>query len=625
MAAFLLKLLRWARPYRTRLILGILLGVVAGLNEALLVVAIYFVFAVVFPQTGATEVQAAIQKLATYLPDVARFLSARVEELSLSPTVPTVLMVVAIIPAVMALRGVTSYLNIYLLEWVAIRVVADFRGKLLSHLLALPLSFHNRASTGDLMSRLANDVVTLHGALANSLVAIIKDPVALIAFAIYQVTQQPRLTLLSLIIFPACLVPAIIYARKIRRSAEAIQNETAAVFEGIHEALSGVRIVKAYNLEPVVAEQYRRTTNRFLSQFMRVTRASELPGPMIEFFGMIGAAALLALIALGGDQRTSAASFMAFISAIMLMYARIRSVIRVYNRLIQANAASRRVFALLETASDLPEPAEPLPLVAAGQDIHFEQVDFDYGDKPVLRDINLTVKAGQLVALVGASGSGKTTLTNLLLRFYDPKSGRVRIDGCDLREVASVDLRRQIAVVTQETILFNDTIRRNIELGRPGASNADIEAAARHAHAHEFILSKPDGYNTVIGERGVSLSGGQRQRLAIARAILRDAPILILDEATSALDTESERLVQAALDELMEGRTTICVAHRLSTVVNADLIVVLAEGRIVETGQHADLLRQDGYYRRLYELQFQPSGKAPDTQPVDGRVDKVGD
>lgn len=605
MVSFLFKLLHWARPYRFRLAMGILLGVAAGLNEALLVLAVYFVFAVIFPQTGAQEIQHALDRLAAYLPDLARFLGERVKEFAITPNLGTVVLVVSIIPAVMALRGIVNYLHTYLLQWVAVRVVADFRGKLLEHLIHLPLSFHSKTSTGEMMSRLANDVSTLHAALADSLVSLIKDPVALVAFATYQITQQPRLTLLSLLVFPVCLVPVIVYTRKIRKSSEAIQNETAAVFQGIQEALSGVRIVKAYNLDPVVAEQYRRNTNRFISQFMRVCRASELPGPMIEFFGMVGAAVLLAFIALDPKQGTSAAAFMAFLSAIMLMYARIKSVIRVSNRLVQARAASLRVFELLDTVSELPEPPHPLPLQAAGQDIRFENLDFDYGDKPVLRGINLTVKAGQLVALVGASGSGKTTITNLLLRFYDPKNGSIRIGQRDLREVSSKELRRQIAVVTQETILFNDTIRRNIELGRPGASAAEIEAAARHAHARGFILEKPAGYDTVIGERGVNLSGGQRQRLAIARAILRDAPILVLDEATSALDTESERLVQAALDELMQGRTTICVAHRLSTIVNADCIVVLAEGRVVETGRHEELLRRDGHYRRLYELQFQ--------------------
>jgi subfamily B ATP-binding cassette protein MsbA len=259
---------------------------------------------------------------------------------------------------------------------------------------------------------------------------------------------------------------------------------------------------------------------------------------------------------------------------------------------------------MLATQSSVPEPAQPRLLRADNADIQFDRVNFSYGEKTALHDISLQIKSGQLVALVGASGSGKTTLSNLLLRFYDPQRGAVRIGGADIREFTTRDLRSQIAVVAQENILFNDTIRRNIELGRPGASEAEIIAAARHAHAYEFITQKPEGFDTVIGEKGITLSGGQRQRLAIARAVLKNAPILILDEATSALDTESERAVQNALDELMKGRTTFCIAHRLSTILHADLIVVLDQGRIVESGRHDELVARGGVYQKLYELQF---------------------
>jgi ATP-binding cassette, subfamily B, bacterial MsbA len=275
-----------------------------------------------------------------------------------------------------------------------------------------------------------------------------------------------------------------------------------------------------------------------------------------------------------------------------------------HNHLHQARAASERVFQLLATENSVPEPAQPKMLHASNADIVFENVNFNYGEKQVLHNINLTVEAGRLVALVGASGSGKTTLANLLLRFYDPVRGTIKIGGVDLRDISTRDLRNQIAVVAQENILFNDTIRRNIELGRLGASNDEIVAAAKHAYAHEFILQKPEGFDAIIGEKGVSLSGGQRQRIAIARAVLKNAPILVLDEATSALDTESERAVQSALDELMKGRTTICIAHRLSTVLHADLIVVMDQGRIVETGTHAELSKRGGVYQKLYELQF---------------------
>jgi subfamily B ATP-binding cassette protein MsbA len=300
-----------------------------------------------------------------------------------------------------------------------------------------------------------------------------------------------------------------------------------------------------------------------------------------------------------------------FIGSLVSMYSPVKSLVRLQSELQRTRAATARVFELLATENTLVDPPHPVPIKAAGGDVHFDHVSFAYDSKPVLHDIQLRVQPGEKVALVGKSGSGKTTLANLLLRFYDPTSGAILIAGVDLRQAAVRDLRRQMAVVTQEVILFDDTIRHNIAFGRPGATNAEIEDAARHAFAHEFIMEKPQGYDSIVGEKGTNLSVGQRQRLTIARALLRNAPILLLDEATSALDNESERTVQAALDELMKGRTTICIAHRISTIQKFDRIVVLDAGRIVETGAHTALLAQGGIYAKLYALGSTLDGGIP--------------
>jgi len=370
------------------------------------------------------------------------------------------------------------------------------------------------------------------------------------------------------------------------------------------ESFSGYRVIKSYNLEGVVTQEFRRSANESISIYMRIIRASEITGPMIDFFAAFGVAMALLYMVYLAKANPNPGDFILFAGSIFSMYGPMKNITRLNNQITQARAASERVFELLATANSVPEPVSPKPLHADRADIEFKNVHFAYGEKPVLHDFSLTVKAGQLVALVGASGSGKSTLANLLLRFYDPTQGSITIGGVDLREATTRDLRNQIAVVAQENILFNETIRRNVELGRMGATNEEIVAAARHAFAYDFIMEKENGFDTVIGEKGVSLSGGQRQRLAIARAVLKNAPILLLDEATSALDTESERAVQSALDELMKDRTTICIAHRLSTILHADLIVVLDQGRIVETGRHAELIQRGGVYQKLYDLQF---------------------
>jgi subfamily B ATP-binding cassette protein MsbA len=605
MLAFLFKVWGLAKPYRVRLFLGVLTGVISGLMAPLMIIIITLVAGAVFPSANGAETG---KKLPGFMPDFAQqWLHDAREAISngLHTHPGAVVALVAALPLVALLRGLFSYLNVYFLQWTASRTIADLRVRLFAHLLNLSAGFFTKNPTGELISRIVNDTGALQNILSGATSVIIRDPVTLVSLLAMLLCTQWQITLISMILLPVCMIPISIYSRKVRRSSREMQTQTAGLMQVMTEAFTGHRIVKAYNLENVVAGEFRSTVSKSVSHYMRIVRANEISGPMIEFFGTVGVAlALLYLIHLN-KSGPSTSDFIQLVGSIFFMYPPMKNLTRLHNQIVQARTASERVFELLATENTVPEPAQPRPLQAAGAEIHFDHVDFAYGEKPVLRGIDLRIQPGQLVALVGASGSGKTTLANLLLRFYDPTRGAIRIGGTDLREFATRDLRNQIAMVTQENILFNDTIRRNIELGRPGATNEEIIEAARHAYAYDFIAQKPEGFDAVIGEKGVTLSGGQRQRLAIARAVLRNAPILVLDEATSALDTESERAVQAALDELMKGRTTLCIAHRLSTILHADMIVVLDQGRIVETGKHAELVQRGGIYQKLYELQFQ--------------------
>jgi ATP-binding cassette, subfamily B, bacterial MsbA len=606
--AFYRRIWAFARPYKARLILGLVFGILCALMNSALPLAIKLVADLAFSGSARNPVTEHLAKLPHFARPLVESLTHWLPELKSPSSKLGMILVISTIPAVMLLRSVFAYLSMYLTNWAALRAVADLRTKLFDHLQNLSLGFFSHARTGDLISRITNDTQILHNVIGGWLASVVKDPVTLVCTVAVLFYLEPTLTLISLIVLPVCLVPIIIYGRKVRKSARAMQAHAADLANLMHECFTGNRIIKAYNLEATVLAQFRETTRKYIGHMLRVIRANEIPSQTTEVLGGLGVALVFVYLVLSADPSKPPAmpsNFIAFIVSFGMMYPSIKNLTRLQNQLQQARSANQRVFELLDTVSTITDPPKPVPLQASQADIHFDNVDFDYGEKPVLRGINLTVKAGRLVALVGSSGSGKTTLTNLLLRFYDPQRGAVRIGGTNIRQVAINDLRRQIALVTQETILFNDTIRHNIALGRPGATEAEIEVAARHAHAHDFILEKPLGYEAVIGEKGVALSGGQRQRIAIARAILKNAPILVLDEATSALDTESERAVQAALEELMQGRTTICIAHRLSTIQKADLIVVLDSGRIVETGTHAQLIQARGVYHKLYELQFE--------------------
>jgi len=604
MIEFWLKLWQLTRPYKLRFALGLLCGIFSGMADPAVLVTVAVVAGAIFPSTG---------KLPDQVPHWAANLYLLVQHW-IAPHARTELArvcLVSLIPLVMLARGLVNYLSAYLMNWVGIRAICDLRARLFEHLLSQPLSFLARNSTGELMSRISGDVGLLQIMIGVSMVTLISQPVNIISTILIPLAISWQYTLIALVTLPLCVIPVAIYNRKLRQSAVSIQSETAGLNRVMHESFTGVRIIKGYNLEKIAVERFRASQAKFVSHSMRAVRAVESPGPIIEFAGAIGVAILILLMA----GKFSLDAFLFFVVALLALYKPVKALVRLQSDLHRARAATSRVFELLAAQSTLVDPPRPVPLQGAGGDIHFDDVSFAYDatpeHKPVLRGVQLRVQPGEKVALVGKSGSGKTTLANLLLRFYDPTGGAIRIGGVDLRQAAVDDLRRQMAVVTQEVVLFDDTIRNNIAFGRPGATDAEIEEAARHAFAHDFILKKERGYNSIVGEKGINLSGGQKQRIAIARALLRNAPILVLDEATSALDNEAERVVQASLDELMKGRTTICIAHRLSTIQNFDRIVVMDAGQIVEVGTHAELLALGGIYAKLYALGSTLEGGIP--------------
>jgi ATP-binding cassette, subfamily B, bacterial MsbA len=616
MFEFLFKVWGLARAYRLRLFLGVVTGIISGFMYPLLLGTVVLVYSAVFQSDDADSAFSSGGRASMFVPMFIQTWLKNVRaamETGVHNHVWAVVALVAAIPVIMGLRGLFGFLNIYFLQWVASRSIADLRTRLFRHLLDLSAGFYNKNSSGQLISRVINDTAMLQVILGNATTTIVRDPVTLAILVTSLLLLQPKLTLITVVVMPACLVPIIIFNSKIRRSSREMQARSADLTQTMSEAFTGYRMVKAYNLEDIVTADFQNTTRGAVSHYMRIVRASNTTGPLIEFFGSCGVALLLAYVIY---HRQPVQNFIQLVGSVFMIYAPLKNLNMLHNWISQGRAASERVFELLATKNSVPEPAQPKKLNANGADVVFENISFNYGEKAVLRNINLTVKSGQLVALVGASGSGKTTLANLLLRFYDPQQGVIRIGDRDIREVSTGDLRNQIAIVSQDVILFDDTIRRNIELGRPGANEEDIMAAAKHAHAYDFIMSRPEGFNTLIGEKGSNLSGGQRQRIAIARAVVRNAPILVLDEATSALDNESERAVQAALDELMTERTTLCIAHRLSTIMHADLIVVMDEGRIVETGRHEELIRKGGIYEKLYLLSERSRSSNAETEPV---------
>jgi len=521
----------------------------------------------------------------------------------------------AAIVAVAIVKALAEYWESVLVNEAGQGIIADTQVRMFAHLMRADLSWLHSAHTGNLVSSFVYDATLLRDAVARATTAVARDSLTLVFLTVVMFMQNWQMALIGVVAFPLVALHARRLGRKSRKSSTRSQEETGRLTAILTEAFAKVRTVKAYGMETFETDRTSVAVTRRLRELMRLVRARAAASPAAEALGGI-AVALAVLYGgwLASEGHITPGEFFSFIASLLFAYRPIKSLATLLPVLHEGLAAAERIFAVLDTEATIRDRPEAVPLEIMGGEIRFEHVDFNYGEgSPALHDVNFTVPAGKRIALVGASGAGKSTILNLILRFYDPNGGRLLIDGQDLRDVTIDSLRRAIAFVGQETQLFDTTIRANIAYGRENASEDDIVAAARAAAAHDFIMQLPAGYETQVGENGLRLSGGQRQRIAIARAMLRNTPILLLDEATSSLDGEAEAKVQKALQRLMRGRTAVTVAHRLSTVIDADEIYVIDHGRIVECGRHEELLARGGIYARLFDKQF--TGNIRDLTP----------
>jgi len=505
------------------------------------------------------------------------------------------------------IKGLCNYFQAYMMRYVGNKVIMDIRNDLFSHMVLMPIQFYVYNPTGKLISRILNDVGIINSAVSSSIKDIIQNSVTVIALLGLIFYRDWKLALISCVALPFAYYPIVSLSKKLRKVSIKGQEEVSGLTSIMHENFTGMGVVKAFGMEGHETERFRERNNRFFRITMKAVRLAEITTPLMEFTGAI---AVALIIWYGGYQVIKGAStpgtFFSFLTALIMMYSPLRALTRVNVSIQQSIAAAERIFHILDMDTERVMDKGQKELTGVRDRIEFKNVYFKYdkSSRYVLHDINFSVKSGQIVAIVGGSGGGKTTIGNLLLRLYDPSSGTILIDGVDIREFTLKSLRKNIGIVSQDVVLFNDTVFNNIAYGQKDASMEDVIRVAREAYAHEFIMNMPEGYNTIIGEKGVKLSGGEKQRISIARALLKNPPILILDEATSALDAETEHIIQKALNNLMKGRTTFIIAHRLSTIKHADIIIAIDKGRIVEMGRHEDLLKKGGLYKRLYDMQF---------------------
>ncbi|MFH1114136.1 MAG: lipid A export permease/ATP-binding protein MsbA [Pseudomonadota bacterium] len=523
-----------------------------------------------------------------------------------------------LIPVVVALvyvfKGFCDFGQYYLMAYVGQSVIRDLRNHMFDKLQSMSVGFFVRHSTGELLSKMNNDVALVQGAMTNAITGIVRDAVTVIALVFLVFYRDYRLALIAMVVFPLATYPLLSFGKRLKRYSRRMLISLEDITGRLNETITGIRIVKAFAMEDYERDRFRQVNNTLFNAFMRRFKVRALSNPVMETLGGLG---VCAIVSYGGYQviagESTQGTFFSFMTALFLLYEPIKRMNEANITIQEGVAAGERIFAVLDAESEVEDRPGAAELETVKGEVLFDRVSFAYDREQVLKDITLRIDAGEAIAIVGESGVGKSTLLDLLPRFYDVAAGRILVDGTDVRDVTQRSLRKSIGIVTQQTILFDDTIRNNIAYGRPDLPLEEVKAAAEAAHAHSFVTALPNGYDTHIGENGIRLSGGERQRIAIARALLKDPPILILDEATSNLDSDSEKAVQSALEVLMRGRTTLVVAHRLSTVRNADRIYVLVAGRIVEEGSHEQLLALNGEFARLYKMQFvsrQPSDAA---------------
>lgn len=612
-----LRILRFVKPYWKHLVVSI---ICTFLFAALNGISVYLTIPLLdtlFQESARTEVlepPPAIEKPANFLPDwieqLAEDVSNSFNNFVLSGNKLEALLRICILVLIaFLLKNIFGYLQAYFISYVEYGAMKDLRDTAYIHLHQLPMSYFKQERVGNLISRFTNDVVAIQASITAAFLNLIREPLTIIVFLLIALSISWQLTLLAVIILPFSMLIIAWIGLKLRKQSSIIQAKMADITSILQETISGVKIVKSFGMENYENKKFIKETKNYFKLMLRIVRVRNLSSPITEFLSVVVG---VIIIYYGGtlvlqQETLKASEFMGFLLAIFQLMPPIKELSSVTNRIQESSAAADRIFEILDTKPSIKDIKNAKIINEFKSSIIFENVSFKYEDssEPVLKNINFKVNKGEIVALVGPSGGGKSTLADLIPRFYDPDSGRILIDGIDLKEISIKSLRNLMGIVTQETFLFNESVKNNIAYGLGDYPIEKIIQAAKTANAHDFIEEMPEGYDTIIGERGVKLSGGQRQRISIARAILKNPPIMIFDEATSALDNESELLVQEAIERMMENRTTFVIAHRLSTIRNASKILVLNRGEIIQTGKHAELIEdKNGLYHKFYEMQF---------------------